>query len=104
MSELVFKDGELLFQNGELLMGDVGGGRAKLLADYQRLVQAAAVPHGQVVTFVRTRRLQGRGLGWIDVHLLASTLAGGFQVWTADPRMATIAEELAIGFAEPAPH
>lgn len=93
---------ELVF--GELLMGDVSGGRAKLLADYERMVQAATVPHAEVVTFVRTRRLHGRGVGWIDVHLLASALAGGFLVWTADPRMAALAAALSIAYADPPPH
>src|SRR5205814_5711226 len=69
---------ELIF--GELLIGDRGG-RPKLLAPYEQMHQASVIPHLDVVAFVRDRRLQGRGVGWIDVHLLASALVGRFQVW-----------------------
>ena len=86
------------FVYGELLIGDKGG-RRRLLADYQRMHQAPLVPHQEVVTFVRVRKLHGRGIGWIDVHLLASALVGGTALWTADPRLAAVAGELGIGYA-----
>ena len=54
---------------GELLIGDKGG-RQQLLADYAQMHQAPVVPHTDVVAFVRQRRLHGRGVGWIDAHLL----------------------------------
>jgi hypothetical protein len=47
-----------------------------------------------VVAFVRGRNLNGRGIGWIEIHLLASALVVGFQLWTADLCFAEIAEEL----------
>ena len=59
------------FVYGELLIGDKGG-RRELLDDYALMHQAPAVPHSAVVTFVRERQLHGRGVGWIDAHLLAS--------------------------------
>src|SRR5437870_12913023 len=62
---------ELVF--GELLIGDKGG-RRKLLDAYEQMHQANPVPHGDVVAFVRERRLHGQGAGWIDVHLLASAI------------------------------
>jgi len=86
---------ELIF--GELLIGDRGG-RPKLLAAYEQMHQASVIPHPEVVAFVRDRRLQGRGVGWIDVHLLASALVDRLQVWTADPRFADVADELAVAY------
>jgi predicted nucleic acid-binding protein len=80
---------------GELLIGDMGG-RRKLLADYKRMVQAATVPHAEVVTFVERRHLHGRGAGWIDIHLLASAIVDGLELWTIDPRLLAIAEELGV--------
>jgi hypothetical protein len=56
------------------------------------------IPHRDVVAFVRDRDLHGRGVGWIDVHLLASALVGRLQVWTADPRFSALADELGIGY------
>lgn len=82
---------------GELLIGD-NGGRQNLLAAYRLIPQAAAVPHLEIVEFVRHRKLSGRGVGWIDVHLLGSALVGRFRFWTADQRLAEIAKELGVGY------
>ncbi len=82
--------------HGELLIGD-GGGRANLLAGYGAMSQAAVVPHEDVVTLVQTRRLRGRGIGWLDAHLLASALVEGARLWTADARLAVLATELRAG-------
>jgi predicted nucleic acid-binding protein len=81
--------------SGELLIGDKGG-RARLLADYQLMHQAPVVPHREVASFVRQRRLHGRGIGWIDAHLLASSLVGRLRLWTADPRLASAAKDLDV--------
>lgn len=85
------------FVYGELLIGDKGG-RTQLLADYEQMHQAPAVPHADVVEFVRNRRLHGRGVGWIDAHLLASALVGHLKLWTTDPRLAVLARELGIAY------
>ena len=85
------------FVYGELLIGDTGG-RKQLLADYAQMHQAPVVDHPDVVAFVRERRLHGRGVGWIDAHLLASALVGRLKLWTTDPRLATLAKELGIAY------
>lgn len=77
---------------GELLAGDPGG-RKQLLADYQQLRHASVVPHREVAAFVRHRRFDGRGVGWMDIHLLASAMVNRLELWTADPRLATVAAE-----------
>jgi len=82
---------------GELLIGDRGG-RARLLATYDQMHHVTTVPHREVVAFVRDRRLQGRGVGWIDMHLLASAIIGRMQVWTADPRFSELARELGVAY------
>src|ERR1035438_9583520 len=82
---------------GELLIGDRGG-RRKLLTSYERMHQAAMVPHRDVVAFVRDRGLHGRGVGWIDVHLLASAVVGRLQLWTDDPRFCAVANEVGVAY------
>ena len=82
---------------GELLIGDQGG-RQPMLSAYERFHQAPSVPHQEVVVFVRYRKLHGRGLGWIDVHLLASALVGQLQLWTADSRLQAVARELGVAY------
>ena len=85
---------------GELLIGDRGG-RRKLLASYERMHQAAMVPHRDVARFVRDRDLDGRGVGWIDVHLLASAIVERLQLWTADPRLSAVANEFGVAYTVP---
>jgi predicted nucleic acid-binding protein len=84
---------ELIY--GELLIGDRGG-RSRFLADYERMHQAAMIPHVEVVAFVRRRELHGRGVGWIDIQLLASAVVERARLWTADPRLAAMAGDLCV--------
>ena len=82
---------------GELLIGDRGG-RTRLLSDYRLMTPAPAIPHDEVVAFVEQRRLHGRGIGWIDAHLLASAIVARAPLWTADTGLATVARELGTGY------
>jgi predicted nucleic acid-binding protein len=85
------------FVYGELLIGDKGG-RKRLLAHYEQIHKAPILPNSDVVEFVRDRGLHGRGIGWIDAHLLASALVARLKLWTADPSLATLAAELGISY------
>ena len=85
------------FVYGELLIGDKGG-RRELLANYERMDQAPLVPHTDVVAFLRDRKLHGRGIGWIDAHLLASALVSHLGLWTTDPPLAMVAKEPGIAY------
>jgi hypothetical protein len=87
------------FVYGELLIGDRGG-RRRLLEDYALMHQAPVATHQEVVEFVRERRLHGRGIGWVDAHLLASALLGRLVLWTVDPRLAAVARELQVAYGE----
>jgi predicted nucleic acid-binding protein len=87
---------ELVF--GELLIGG-SAKRAALLASYGVLPAAATVPHDEVVAFARARKLPGRGIGWIDAHLLASTIVAGARLWTADARLDAVAGELGVAWS-----
>ena len=85
------------FVFGELLIGDKGG-RKQLLADYALMHQAPVVAQREVVEFVRHRRIHGRGIGWVDTHILASALVSHAKLWTADPRLGDVARELGIAY------
>ena len=98
--DVLLDRGEVLAHDlvfGELLIGDRGG-RPALLASYEKLPRAPSVPHAEVVELVRSRKLHGRGVGWIDVHLLASTLVARTELWTADPRLVDLASDLGVGY------
>ena len=85
---------------GELLIGDRGG-RPVLLASYQQLSRAPTLSHAEVVVLTRSRKLHGRGIGWVDAHMLASALIARAPLWTADARLSAIASELHIGHDGP---
>ena len=82
---------------GELLIGDKGG-RRKFFASYDQMRRAVTLSHADVVAFVRNHRLHGRGVGWIDVHLLASALVDGSQLWTSDSRLQILTREFGVAF------
>jgi len=82
---------------GELLIGD-SGGRSRLLSSYELMHRVPAVAHADVATFVRSRKLHGRGIGWIDAHLLTSAVLADVPLWTADEHLAKLAGELGIAY------
>ena len=85
---------------GELLIGDPGG-RPVLLASYKKLPREPTLSHDEAVVFIRSRKLHGRGIRWVDVHVLGSALVARAPLWTADAPLATIAAELRIAHEQP---
>lgn len=83
--------------HGELLIGDPGG-REGLLKSYSLMHRVSTVPHADVVAFVRGHKLHGRGIGWIDAHLLAAALVANVPLWTADERLIRLASELEVAY------
>jgi predicted nucleic acid-binding protein len=59
------------FVIGELACGTLSR-RAEVLGLVEALPQLPPADHEEVLAFVAAHRLHGRGLGWIEVHLLAS--------------------------------
>jgi len=82
---------------GELLIGDRGG-RANFLNKYESIHRADTVSHNFVVEFARGRQMNGRGAGWIDIHLLASAMVERLLLWTADSELDALARELDISY------
>lgn len=82
---------------GELLIGD-SGGRTTFLKSYDLIHRVANVGHAEVVSFVRSHKLYGRGVGWTDAHLLASALVADMRLWTADDHLAKLATELGVAY------
>jgi len=86
------------FVYGELLIGDRGE-RSSFLADYKLMLQAATLANDEVAEFVRYRRINGRGIGWIDAHLLASAITAHCALWTADRQLAAVASDLGVAYS-----
>jgi predicted nucleic acid-binding protein len=89
------------FVLGELALGDLKN-RATVLAYLNRLPQAPLAQESEVHHLLESRRLRniglgGTGLGWIDLHLLASAAIAGWDLLTADRAMKKAAEALGLG-------
>ena len=84
------------FVIGELACGNLRE-RESILDLLGRLPLAPIATHDEVHELVRRRALMGRGIGWIDVHLLASAaMAAPARLWTHDKRLAAMAEEMEL--------
>jgi len=85
------------FVVGELACGILKR-RGEILSWMDSLPRVLEADHGEVRSLIESRQLSGRGLGWIDVHLLASTLLQRTTLWTLDKRLAEQARRLGISF------
>ena len=83
------------FVVGELACGALGR-RREILGLLRDLPQAPVVEDAEVLALVDARALMASGLGWVDVHLLASATLAGERIWTRDRRLAQAARRLGI--------
>lgn len=86
------------FVVGELACGNLRN-REEVLMALRRLPEATVARDQEVLHFIESRRLMGRGIGYVDAHLLASAALGGsVRLWTRDLRLAALARELGLGY------
>ena len=86
------------FVIGELACGTLPN-RSVLqrLDDLPQIVQAT---NDEVLSLIESHGFMGRGIGYIDAHLLASVIRdGSASLWTRDQRLKRIAEEMGIAFS-----
>jgi predicted nucleic acid-binding protein len=84
----------------ELVLGGLSVREEGLLS---RLPAVAVVPHGDVLELVRREKLARRGIGWVDVNLLASTRVASATLWTLDRDLDALAAKLGVQFSALAP-
>jgi predicted nucleic acid-binding protein len=87
------------FVLGELACGNLHR-RAETIAFLEDLPSAALASEPDVRHLLESRRLWATGLGWVDMHLLASALIEGLRLWTADRAVAVAAKQLGIAFPD----
>ena len=83
------------FVIGELACGNLAQ-RTKILGALCELPLTPSVSHEEVLDFLEGRKLMGRGLGWIDIHLLASSILAKVPLWSADKRLSALAHEIGV--------
>lgn len=82
---------------GELATGNLRD-RAQTLSDLRSLPPASEASFGESLHFLESRKLYGKGLGWIDIQLLASALLSSFRLWSSDKRLRDAAKALDVAF------
>jgi predicted nucleic acid-binding protein len=93
-------DGQVLchaFVVGELACGNLRR-RAEILSLLVDLPQLPTVPSDDVIRFIDAHHLMDRGLGLVDIHLLASAFVSRESLWTKDRRLADAANRLGVAW------
>jgi predicted nucleic acid-binding protein len=83
------------FVVGELACGNFSN-RDATLELLQQLRSVTVAEHDEVLSFVRARKLYGRGIGYVDAHLLAAAAIERCQLWTKDKRLHAVAVTLGV--------
>ena len=81
---------------GELACGNLQD-REEVLMYLQELPRVTVATDEEVLHFIEQRNLAGRGVGYLDVHLLASVqLHGQATLWTRDKKLAAASRDLSL--------
>lgn len=88
------------FVIGELACGNLRN-RDEVLHLLKALPQAIVASDEEVLFFIERNALMGRGIGYVDAHLLAAgALGGSTPLWTRDKRLRSVAEALDLVYGE----
>ncbi|MFN3546515.1 MAG: type II toxin-antitoxin system VapC family toxin [Mesorhizobium sp.] len=98
----VLDDGQGLchpFVIGEIALGSLRD-RQFVLESLSSLPQAPVADHGELMFLLEERRLYSLGIGYVDLHLIASCqLLPGTLLWTRDRRLVAAARQLGIDYS-----
>ena len=78
---------------GELACGNLKD-RTVILSFLQLLPMSIEAEHDEVLPFIENNRLMGKGMGYVDVHLITSAVLTGVPIWTLDKKLAQTADSL----------
>jgi len=99
----LLQEGKVLIHSwviGELACGNLRN-RADVLELLQGLPAAVVASDQEVLLMIEQHQLMGRGIGYVDAHLLASERLSHCQLWTQDRRLAVLTEERGLAAPEP---
>jgi predicted nucleic acid-binding protein len=98
LADLLDEGGVLIhpFVIGELACGNLKN-RAEILSLLRALPSTAIAEHEESMLFIERNGLMGRGLGYVDVHLLAAAVLSGVRLWTNDKSLLKACTNLGLG-------
>jgi len=82
---------------GELACGNLKN-RDEIIPLLQSLPMAPTIEFDELLFFIDRNDLIGKGVGFVDVHLLASAQLEGVTLWTADKKLKSSADQLELTF------
>ena len=82
---------------GELSCGNISN-RKEILSLLRTLRSIDLALDEEVFLFIEERKLYGKGLGFIDIHILASAIINHVPIWTRDKSLKRVAGELGVDF------
>ncbi|MCF6148934.1 MAG: type II toxin-antitoxin system VapC family toxin [Candidatus Kuenenia sp.] len=82
---------------GELACGNLKN-RVEILSLLQTLPMAIHGEHEEIMRFIEDHTFMGKGLGYIDIHLIVSAIITNIPLWTADKKLNEISLKLGIGY------
>lgn len=88
---------------GEIACGSLSK-RALTLELLQQLPMAPVAEFDEVLGYIEDHKLHGKGIGYIDVHLVASAAMGGTKLWTRDRRLYAVATALGLAYPDASAH
>lgn len=96
----LLNNGEVIihpFIIGELACENIKN-REEIFSLLNCLPTAEVTENKTVLEFIENSGLMGKGIGYIDVHLLASALISDSLLWSGDRKLNKMAEELKINY------
>ncbi len=92
---LLLEAGQVLchpFVRGELALGEMKN-RDEILSHLAALPSTRTASDREVLHLVLEKKLHGLGVGWVDMHLLASALISHCRLWTRDKALSSLVRQ-----------
>jgi len=78
---------------GELACGSLKN-RKEIVHLLEALPDVPVLRHQEVMSFIEYRKIMSKGVGYVDTHLLGSSILSGIPLWTFDKSLAKVASTL----------
>ena len=78
--------------------------RAMTLGLLQHLPSAVVAEADEILGYIESKKLYEIGIGYVDVHLLASVALAGIKLWTRDKWLREVAQDLGYAWMEGREH
>jgi predicted nucleic acid-binding protein len=98
--EALLNEGDVVchpFIVGELACGNLKN-RSETLSLLKTLPMATHAEHDELMQFIENHSLMGKGLGYIDMHLLASAILSKVLLWTLDKKLHQVSLKLGLAY------